>query len=98
MSSTMCCVAHRCGTWVVVAGVRMQPDTVHPFFASAKQISLHFVFGYDPSEFAESLRAIAEGDIDVAPLVTGEVGLDGVAEAFADLGDPERHCKIVVTP
>jgi threonine dehydrogenase-like Zn-dependent dehydrogenase len=76
----------------------MQPDTVHPFFASAKQISLHFVFGYDPSEFAESLRAIAEGDIDVAPLVTGEVGLDGVADAFADLSDPERHCKIVVTP
>ena len=86
------------GTRVVVAGVCMQPDTVHPFFASAKQISLHFVFGYDPSEFAESLRAIAEGDIDVAPLVTGEVGLDGVADAFADLGDPERHCKIVVTP
>lgn len=86
------------GARVVVAGVCMQPDTVHPFYASAKQISLHFVFGYDPSEFAESLRAIAEGDIDVAPLVTGEVNLDGVAEAFADLSDPERHCKIVVTP
>lgn len=55
-------------------------------------------FGYDPSEFAESLRAIAEGDIDVTPLVTGEVDLDGVAGAFADLADPERHCKIVVTP
>lgn len=86
------------GARVVVAGVCMQPDTVHPFFASAKQISLHFVFGYDPGEFAESLRAIAEGDIDVAPLITGEVGLDGVADAFRDLADPERHCKIVVTP
>ncbi|MGN7778395.1 zinc-binding dehydrogenase [Mycolicibacterium sp. 22603] len=86
------------GARVVVAGVCMQPDTVHPFFASAKQLSLHFVFGYDPAEFAESLRAIAEGDIDVAPMITGEVELDGVAGAFADLSDPERHCKILVTP
>ncbi len=86
------------GARVVVAGVCMQPDTVHPFFASAKQISLHFVFGYDPGEFAESLRAIAEGEIDVAPLITGEVGLDGVADAFDALADPDRHCKIVVTP
>ena len=86
------------GARVVIAGVCMQPDTVHPFFASAKQLSLHFVFGYDPAEFAESLRAIAEGDIDVAPMITGEVGLDGVAGAFADLSDPERHCKILVTP
>ena len=86
------------GARIVVAGVCMQPDTVHPFYASAKQLSLHFVFGYDMGEFAESLRAIAEGDIDVAPLITGEVGLDGVAQAFSDLADPERHCKIVVTP
>ncbi len=86
------------GSRVVVAGVCMQPDTVHPFFASAKQLSLHFVFGYDPAEFAESLRAIAEGDIDVTPMITGEVGLDGVAGAFVDLSDPERHCKILVTP
>ncbi|GAA2538099.1 zinc-binding dehydrogenase [Mycolicibacterium diernhoferi] len=86
------------GARVVVAGVCMQPDTVHPFFASAKQISLHFVFGYDPGEFAESLRAIAEGEIDVTPLITGEVGLDGVGEAFDQLADPDLHCKIVVTP
>lgn len=86
------------GARVVVAGVCMQPDTVHPFFASAKQISLHFVFGYSPDEFAESLRAIADGDIDVAPMITGEVGLDGVAGAFSELADPDRHCKIMVTP
>jgi 2-desacetyl-2-hydroxyethyl bacteriochlorophyllide A dehydrogenase len=86
------------GARVVVAGVCMQPDTVHPFFASAKQISLHFVFGYDPGEFAESLRAIAEGEIQVAPMITGEVRLDEVASAFDELADPDRHCKILVTP
>ena len=42
--------------------------------------------------------ALAEGQMDVSPLITGEVGLDGVGQAFDDLADPERHCKILVTP
>lgn len=89
-------VAH--GTRLVVAGVCMQSDTVHPFFAIAKEINVQFVLAYSPEEFADSLRAIAEGDVDVAPVITGEVGLDGVGTAFDDLADPERHCKILVTP
>ncbi|OMC30663.1 zinc-binding dehydrogenase [Mycobacterium colombiense] len=88
----------RPGTRLVVAGVCMQPDTVHPFFAIAKEINVQFVLAYTPEEFGDSLRALAEGDIDVSPLITGEVGLDGVGTAFDDLADPERHCKIVVTP
>ncbi|UVO14315.1 zinc-binding dehydrogenase [Mycobacterium sp. SVM_VP21] len=86
------------GVRLVVAGVCMEPDTVHPFYGIAKEISMQFVFAYEPAEFAASLRAIAEGQIDVAPLITGEVGLDGVAAAFDDLADPDRHCKILVTP
>jgi threonine dehydrogenase-like Zn-dependent dehydrogenase len=88
----------RPGTRLVVAGVCMQPDTVHPFFAIAKEINVQFVLAYTPDEFADSLRALAEGEIDGTPLITGEVGLDGVGRAFDDLADPERHCKILVTP
>jgi threonine dehydrogenase-like Zn-dependent dehydrogenase len=88
----------RHGTRLVVVGVCMQSDTVHPFFAIAKEISVQFVLAYDPTEFGDSLRAIAEGDIDVSPMITGAVGLEGVGSAFDDLADPERHCKILVTP
>ena len=88
----------RTGTRLVVAGVCMQPDAVHPFFAIAKEINVQFVLAYTPEEFAESLRALAEGEIDVAPMITGEVGLDEVGAAFDDLADPEWHCKILVTP
>ncbi|HEX5252377.1 MAG TPA: zinc-binding dehydrogenase [Mycobacterium sp.] len=88
----------RPGTRLVVAGVCMQPDTVHPFFAIAKEINVQFVLAYTPEEFGDSLRALAEGDVDVSPLITGEVGLDAVGTAFDDLADPERHCKILVTP
>jgi hypothetical protein len=86
------------GARIVVAGVCMQPDTVHPFFGIAKEINIQFVLAYDPMEFADSLRAIAEGEIDIVPLITDEVGLDEVGAAFDDLADPDRHCKILVTP
>ena len=59
---------------------------------------MQFVLGYDPMEFADTLRHIAEGEIDVTPMITGEVGLDGVAGAFAALADPDEHCKILVRP
>jgi threonine dehydrogenase-like Zn-dependent dehydrogenase len=88
----------RSGTRLVVAGVCMESDTFHPFFAIAKEINVQFSLTYGPEEFAESLRSLTEGEIDVSPLITGEVGLDGVAAAFDDLADPERHCKILVTP
>jgi threonine dehydrogenase-like Zn-dependent dehydrogenase len=88
----------RPGTRLVVAGVCMQPDTVHPFFAIAKEINVQFVLAYSPEEFGDSLRSLAEGEIDVSPLITAEVGLNEVGQAFDDLADPERHCKILVTP
>jgi 2-desacetyl-2-hydroxyethyl bacteriochlorophyllide A dehydrogenase len=86
------------GSRLVVAGVCMEPDTVLAFFATAKEINVQFVLAYDATEFAESLRAIAAGEIDVAPLITGQVGLDGVGAAFDELAKPDKHCKILVTP
>jgi threonine dehydrogenase-like Zn-dependent dehydrogenase len=83
---------------VVVAGVCMEPDTIRPLIGIVKEINLQFVFGYDPAEFADTLRAIADGEIDVAPMMTGTVGLDGVADAFRVLADPDRHVKILVEP
>ena len=83
---------------VVVVGVCMQPDMINPFFGISKELNIQFVLGYDPMEFASTLRAIAEGQIDVAPIITGEVDLDGVPGAFDALANPDEHCKILVTP
>jgi threonine dehydrogenase-like Zn-dependent dehydrogenase len=76
----------------------MEADTVMPLFGIGKEISIQFVNAYDHNEFGESLRAIAEGEIDVAPLITGEVGLEAVGQAFDDLSEPDAHCKILVLP
>lgn len=83
---------------IVVVGVCMEQDTIIPYYGIGKELSLQFVLGYDPAEFAASLRSIAEGEIDVRPMITGEVDLAGVPGAFDDLADPERHCKILVVP
>lgn len=83
---------------ILVVGVCMERDTITPYFGIAKELTLHFALGYDPEEFATSLRWLAEGEIDVAPMITAEVGLDGVADAFAQLGNPDEHCKILVVP
>ncbi|MBI2705895.1 MAG: zinc-binding dehydrogenase [Actinobacteria bacterium] len=85
-------------TRIVVVGVCMETDGITPFFGISKELNIQFVLGYDPTEFASSLRSIAEGAIDVVPLITGEVGLDGVPGAFDALGHPDEHCKILVVP
>lgn len=85
-------------TRVVVVGVCMGQDSFRPSMAINKEIDLRFAFAYDPSEFHQTLQWIAAGKVDVRPLITGTVGLDGVADAFADLADPERHAKILVDP
>ena len=86
------------GTRIVVVGVCMEPDTIHPMLGISKELNLQFVLGYTPDEFAATLGYLAKGEIPAAPLITGEVGLDSVAQAFVDLGSPERHAKILVRP
>ena len=85
-------------TRVTIVGVCMERDTITPFFAIGKELDVRFCLGYDPTEFAASLNSIAEGEIDVEPMITGEVDLDGVPGAFEALANPDEHCKILVVP
>ena len=86
------------GTRIIVVGVCMEADTIHPMLGISKELNLQFVLGYTPDEFAATLGHIAAGEIPTTPLITGHVGLDGVAQAFVDLASPERHAKILVHP
>ena len=83
---------------VVVVGVCVGTDQFRPAMAINKEIDLRFVVGYTPLEFRDALHMLAEGEVDPRPLITGEVGLDGVEGAFSALGDPEAHAKILVDP
>jgi threonine dehydrogenase-like Zn-dependent dehydrogenase len=83
---------------IVVVGVCMETDKSEPMLGIIKELSVQYVLGYTPEEFSASLRLLAEGEVDGASLVTGRVGLDGVAQAFDDLANPERHTKVIVEP
>jgi threonine dehydrogenase-like Zn-dependent dehydrogenase len=83
---------------IVVAGVCMEDDRIRPMIAINKELSLQFVLGYAPHEFAGTLNAIAEGRIDVAPLITDRIPLDEVPRAFEKLRSPGDQAKILVEP
>jgi len=85
-------------TRIVIVGVCMERDHIEPMFGINKELNLQFVLGYTGEEFATTLHNIAEGKVPVTPLVTGKVGVEGVAKAFEDLGSPEHHAKIIVEP
>jgi threonine dehydrogenase-like Zn-dependent dehydrogenase len=76
----------------------METDRSEPTLGIMKELNVQYVLGYTPDEFACSLRLIAEAQVDAASLVTATVGVDGVAAAFVDLANPERHTKIIVEP
>lgn len=83
---------------VVVVGVCMEADKFRPAMAINKEIDFRFVLGYTPLEFHDALQLLGEGKVNPEPLVTGVVGLGGVAGAFDALRDPETHAKILIDP
>ncbi len=85
-------------TRVVVVGVCMEHDRIRPLTGIGKEINIQFVLGYTPEEFSATLTDLAEGELRPQPMISGRVALDGVAEAFEALADPESHAKIIVDP
>lgn len=83
---------------VVVVGVCMERDQIEPMFGINKELNIQFVLGYSGKEFAATLQNLAEGKVNGDPLITGKVGVGGVAQAFEELASPERHAKILVEP
>jgi len=83
---------------IVVVGVCLQMDQARPLIAVNKELNVQYVLGYSLAEFAESLVCIADGSFDVADLVTDQVSLEEVGDAFERLRSPEDNAKVLVTP
>lgn len=82
---------------LIVVGVCMESDKIEPLLGIAKEMNINFVFGYSGEEFAQTLFALADGKLDASPLITGTVQLEGVAQAFTALSNPETHAKVMVS-
>lgn len=84
------------GCRIVVAGVCQQPDTIMPLMGIMKELELQFVLGYRPADFDYVIAMIASDRIDVAPMVTDVVDLDGLPAAFEALRKPTHQCKVML--
>lgn len=83
---------------VVVVGACLEDDHILPVLGINKQMRFSFVWAYSPQEFAETLAALSEGEIDGSCFLTGKVGLGETAQAFEQLATPGDQVKMVVEP
>ena len=86
------------GSRIAVAGINEMPDNFEPAQCIFKELDIRFSLFYSPEEFAATFAHLAAGDFDVAPLLTGTVGLDGVADAFERLKGNPHDAKILIDP
>lgn len=82
----------------VIAGVCMEADPFWPIAAVTKDVTLAFASYYTGSEFAESARLVASGELDASALVTRTVSLDELPAAFAHLKTAKDQRKVLVRP
>jgi (R,R)-butanediol dehydrogenase/meso-butanediol dehydrogenase/diacetyl reductase len=81
---------------VVVVGVCMETEEITPLQCILKEASVNFVLGYDPSDFDETIEALATGKIKPQPMVTDIIGVDEVPGMFQALRHPGSRAKVLV--
>jgi threonine dehydrogenase-like Zn-dependent dehydrogenase len=81
---------------ILVVGVCMQTDHIHPMVGIGKELTVQFALGYSAAEFALALTWISDQVVDLAPMITDTVTIDQIPQAFEALSDPEQQAKILV--
>ncbi|MBK9178080.1 MAG: zinc-binding dehydrogenase [Acidimicrobiales bacterium] len=89
----------RRGGTVGLVGVATGPATIVPAAWVVKEVRVVASLGYRRDEFTTAMDLIADGRVQVDPLHTATVGLDGLAAAFAAAADdPTAAVKVLVDP
>ena len=88
----------RRGGRVGLVGLAATPATIEPATWLAKEVTLTASLGYTHDEFDITQQLASDGSLDLAPLVTDTVGLDGLEAAIERLMKPSGEIKILVDP
>jgi (R,R)-butanediol dehydrogenase/meso-butanediol dehydrogenase/diacetyl reductase len=83
---------------IVAVGCNLAPEPITSFAAAQKQLRMTFCFGYTLEDFQFVVRIIEAGRIETGDLITRTVSLEEVPDAFADLMQPNEHCKVMIQP
>ena len=92
------CAGAPFGARIVVVGLCMEKDSLVPAMPVLKELDIRFVSFYTPEEFGDTLRYLAEGELDASGLISDVVGMDEINNAFDRLAKPESDVKILVQP
>jgi len=88
---------HSRGT-VVIAGLCTTPDTINPFWVVNKEVRLQPSAFYDVRDFQTTLDVLDAGILTPHQMVTDEVGLTAMPDAFEALKKRTHQCKVMVNP
>jgi 2-desacetyl-2-hydroxyethyl bacteriochlorophyllide A dehydrogenase len=92
-------LANRGGRVALTGIPSVDDDPPSPTTLVVNQITVHTVFGASSGAWAHAVRAFASGAIDPTPLITHEVGLDDVSQAFQLLADRQAGAvKVLLHP
>lgn len=89
----------RRGGAMCLIGLAEADAPISPSAWLIKEIRVSAALAYFHEEFEMVMGMMADGRVQVDPLHTGTVGLEGLADALADLGSgTSTHTKILVDP
>jgi len=87
------------GGRIVLAGVGEQPYSLDILRSIINEYTYIGVLGYTRTEFSDAAMLIARGGVDVSPVISDVVGVEGTPDAFARLSEGrDALCKILVSP
>jgi len=86
------------GARIVVPGWCLEPDHLLTVCAHTKALNIQFGGAPNHDDFRRALEGISDGSLDPTPWLGGRVGLSGVGEALAQVGDPANPIRRVVDP
>ena len=93
------CVEHVAprGT-VVVVGLCTQPDSFMPFAAVTKECLIQTAIFYDVRDFQTTLDVLNAGVVTPHAMITDEIALSELPQAFEALKQRTHQCKVMVEP
>jgi (R,R)-butanediol dehydrogenase/meso-butanediol dehydrogenase/diacetyl reductase len=83
---------------IIVLGFCTRPDTVVPSFATWKEVTMKFSFGYSGQEYVQTVDTLDAGHLEPRSMVTDRVTLDELPAAFEALRTKTTQCKVMVVP
>ncbi|MBR0863511.1 alcohol dehydrogenase catalytic domain-containing protein [Bradyrhizobium diazoefficiens] len=83
---------------VLVLGLCTTQDTFMPFGALNKEVRLQMAAFYDIADFTRAVDALDRGATEPSAMITNEVSLSDMPEAFEKLKRRTHQCKVLVKP